>query len=455
MPSAARTFAAVSNFLPSRNAPTVLGKAVVLGGSVAGLLTARVLSDYVDSVVIMDRDDLHASGPRAGAPQGTQLHALLPGGLRQLERLFPGFREEAIASGACPAPATMQRQYLGGARKVMVPDDPEILTGSRPFIEGLVRQRVLGLPNVKTVAARAMGLVIEGGRTTGVRHETGGEPGVESADLVVDAMGRSSRLSEWLEEGGWERPAMRRMTINLNYATAEFSRHEEPELNMFASFGAPDMAPVAIVVCAAIEDGRWQATLSSYRDDRPGFTAEDFTRRLRSYPLEFRRVAEGGMLGDVRTYRQADSRRRDFHTLRRMPGGLVAIGDSVASFNPVYGQGMASAALQAACLAMYLQDKPDVALPARRFLDLQKVVVDAVWWASTSGDLALPHVRGPYPRGYRLTSWFSKQIMAATITDVEIARRFNAVAFMLAHPSTLAAPGTVLRALWVNRRARR
>ncbi|MEK8106089.1 hypothetical protein NKG94_14675 [Micromonospora sp. M12] len=85
---------------------------------------------------------------------------------------------------------------------------------------------MLRLPNVKTVTARATGLVFDGGAVTGVRCDVGGVPGVERADLVVDAMGRSSRLSDWLEQAGWERPVTRRMTVHLNYATALFRRPE-------------------------------------------------------------------------------------------------------------------------------------------------------------------------------------------------------------------------------------
>lgn len=210
--SPARVFAALNAVRPPDQASPVVGRAVVIGGSVAGLLAARVLSDYAQSVVIIDRDDPQVTGERPGVPQGTQLHALLPGGLLQLEHLFPGFREQALARGAVGAPPAARRNYLDGRLKVVVPDDADSLAGTRPLLEGLIRQRVLRLPNVKTVTARATGLVFDGAVTTGVRCDAGGAPGVESGDLVVDAMGRSSRLSEWLAQAGWDRPVMRRMT---------------------------------------------------------------------------------------------------------------------------------------------------------------------------------------------------------------------------------------------------
>ncbi|MFE9689596.1 FAD-dependent oxidoreductase [Micromonospora sp. NPDC005806] len=420
------------------------------------MLAARVLSDYAESVVIIDRDDVQLAGARPGVPQGTQLHALLPGGFLQLEHLFPGFRERALAQGAIEAPPAARRNYLDGRRKVVVPDDADSLAGSRPLLEGLIRQQVLRLPNVKTVAARATGLVFDGAVTTGVRYDVGGAPGVESADFVVEAMGRSSRLSEWLEQAGWDRPVMRRMTVNLNYATALFRRREtNPGFTVVLALHSPRMSSdVGGAAFFAVEDGRWMAMMAGYGENRPGRTAEDFVRRLREqFPPEFGEVAGNEMVGDVQTYHHADSRRREFHALKRFPAGLVSVGDAVASFNPVYGQGMTAAALHAACLSTYLRARPGLGVPARRFFALQKVVVDAAWSTSTSADLALPHVEGPYPRGYRFSSWVSRQIVTATIADVGIARRFNEVVSMREHPRSLATPGVILGALRANRRA--
>ncbi|MFG1777684.1 FAD-dependent oxidoreductase [Micromonospora sp. NPDC049048] len=455
--SPARVLAALNAVRPPDRTSPVIGRAVVVGGSVAGMLAARVLSDYAESVLVVDRDDLQVTGERPGVPQGTQLHALLPGGFLQLEHLFPGFREQAVAQGAIEAPPAARRSYLDGRRKVVVPDDADSLAGTRPLLEGLIRQRVLRLPNVKTVTARATGLVCDGAVVTGIRCDVGGMAGVESSDLVVDAMGRSSRLSDWLEQAGWERPALRRMTVNLNYATALFRRPEtDPEATVVMALHTPETrSDVAGAAFFAVEDGRWMAMMAGYEDNRPGRTADDFRRRLREqFPPEFGEIAGHEMLGEVRTYRHADSRRRDFHALRRFPAGLVSVGDAVASFNPVYGQGITAAALHAACLSTYLREGPDPSLPARRFFDLQKVVVDVAWSMSTSADLAQPHVDGPYPRGYRLSSWFSRRIVEATVTDVSTARRFNDVVSLRVHPRSLATPAVVLGALRANLRAR-
>lgn len=456
--SAASVFASIGSAVSTPRPAVTLGRAVVLGGSVAGLLAARILAEHADRVVIIDRDDPGAAyGARPGVPQGTQVHALLPAGQIQLERWFPGFRDQAVASGAGIARAAARRVYVDGRRKVRG-SDLDMLTASRPFLEDLMRRRTLALPNVEAIGGRVTGLDFSDGAVSAVHYQTAGGAGTQPADFVVDAMGRSSRLSDWLGQAGWDRPAMTRMTININYATATFPRRDgTPAADAVLALGSSKVSgDVAGAAYSAVEDGRWMVMLGGYGDSRPGHTAADFVRRCRQdFPPEFAEVVREEMLDDVRTYRQADSRRRDFHLLERFPARLVSVGDAVSSFNPIYGQGMSSAALHASCLSMYLRSVPDLRTAAREFFALQRVVVDAAWRLSTSADLARPSVHGPYPRGHRITSWVTNHVVEASVTDPTIGRRFDEVTQMLRHPSSLVSPKVLVRALRVNRRARR
>jgi 2-polyprenyl-6-methoxyphenol hydroxylase-like FAD-dependent oxidoreductase len=73
-----------------------------------------------------------------------------------------------------------------------------LLLGTRPFHEALLRRHTLALPKVQVVTGQATGLVYEGDAVRGVRYTDGvGERTVRS-DFVVEATGRSSRLSDWL-----------------------------------------------------------------------------------------------------------------------------------------------------------------------------------------------------------------------------------------------------------------
>ncbi|MFL1898045.1 FAD-dependent oxidoreductase [Streptomyces tauricus] len=466
--SAARVFARLSTDEPVTRTRTLMAKAVVLGGSLAGLLAARVLSDHAESVVVVERDSLPpAAAARPGTPHDGQLHTLMHGGRMQLQRLFPGFEEEARAGGAIVSSPYTIRAYADGVPKVS-DGAMGLISSSRPFLEALVRRRTLALPNVKVLTCRAIGLEFRGDAVSGVRCGPVSRPGsgvgsgveewVEDADFVVDAMGRASKLGDWLEKAGWERPAMRRMAIDIDYATGYFRRTtSDPELAAAIAYRTPTAIPprVASGAITAIEGDRWLITLANYGKQPPIRDVDEFRKLCGELPPVYREAVEGEQLGDILTYHQADSRRRDYHLLKRFPARLISLGDAVASFNPIYGQGMSSAALHASALSHYLRSAPDLRRHARAFFADQRVVVDAAWQISTAADLARPDVHGPYPRGYRLTKWFAEQMAEASVTDREVAVRFNSVTYMRSHPSSLAAPATLLRALRVNRSSRK
>jgi 2-polyprenyl-6-methoxyphenol hydroxylase-like FAD-dependent oxidoreductase len=459
--SSAQLFHEIATPLPPSGMRVVMRRAVVLGGSIAGLLAARVLSDHADEVIVVERDVSDAEdGPRSGVPQGSQVHALLPAGAVQLERWFPGFADEAIAGGAVvpPKDGSRDRFFMNGEVRIAPPveQDWPVLITTRPYLEAKVRRRTLAVDNIRFVAGRAEGLLFDGERVAGVKYvpEGGTEAVTATADFVVDAMGRSSRLGDWAEAAGWERPPMRRMPIKLNYATAMFAYDEAISdlWSVIAQSSPGDGRPARIGGVLRVEGDRWIMLIAGYDDDRPSRDAADFVARCRNgFPAVFGDIAEQGrMLGDVVTYHQADSRRRDFHEVSRLPAGLAAAGDAIASFNPVYGQGMTSAALHASCLSTYLRSGPDLDEPAKAYFDRVAVVVDAAWQVSTFADLELPHVHGPYPRGYKLIRWVSGQVFKASMTDAVTNERLAGITTMLTHPQQLARPGTILRALRIN-----
>jgi len=455
MTSAARTFAGISSVVPPPGAPVRLGRAVVLGGSMAGLLAARVLAEHAETVVVIERDPAtEGRGARRGVPQGTQVHALLRGGARQLERWFPGFAARSVAAGAQRVPAAQQAIYTDGVGRTGV---FELLTSTRPFLEQQVREHVRELPGVQFRTGRVTGLEFRGGAVSGVRWTSDGSEEFLAGDLVVDASGRASKVSDWLSAAGWAAPPLTRQVTGINYATAFFRR---PPGEHAVRAGVALVRPgtggdLGGATFTPVEDDRWIVLLAGFGSCRPGSTAEDLVRRCRrDFPEPFGRVVSNELLGDVVTYHQGDSRRRDWAAAGRLPARLLAVGDAVASFNPVYGQGMSSAALHASCLSRVLHSDVDLDAPARGFFDLQRVVVDAAWAVSTGGDRSRPSIDQP-PRGLeRVTAGLLDRIIDAAVVDPVVSRAFDAVTQMVEHPATLFSPGVLGRSLRARHLAR-
>lgn len=380
-------------------------------------------------------------------PQSGQLHALLDMGRTQAERWFPGLSQELVDAGAVVAAGSEIQMFAGGTRKVAVPGN-ELIGTTRRLLEDRVRRRTLADEHVTVIQARACGLRFEGGRVTGVLHQgvDGGPESCLPVDAVVDAMGRSSRLTSWLRDGGWPEPPVDRMRIDLGYATGLFRRgpelpgvrvaHQLPRAADTAG-GQPDTAAMA-----AVEGDRWMVVVAAYADRRPTRDREAFLGRMRALEsAPFGVVARScELLGEVETYTMAHSMRRNWSRTERLPGGLFVVGDAVASFNPVYGQGMTSAFLHASCLAAHLRKGADLGAPAVGYFEHVRVVVDAAWQVSTLADLAQPHVTGPYPRGYRLAKALSDRMGEASVTDSWVNERFLDVVNMRSHPASLQTP---------------
>lgn len=125
--------------------------AIVIGGSIAGLLAARVLADHFDRVTIVDRDRLPVEARfRDGVPQSRHLHALLKRGLSVLEELFPGLESELVAAGAVRLTGRdfLRMSAAGWARRF---EGPPLIAATRELIESSVRCRTLQHPKVSVL----------------------------------------------------------------------------------------------------------------------------------------------------------------------------------------------------------------------------------------------------------------------------------------------------------------
>ena len=268
--SASRTFRRIGTTARPAAAVSLGGRAVVLGGSIAGLLAVRVLTDHFDEVVLVEPDELDASAKvRPGVPQAQQVHSLLPAGRSQLDRWYDGFSDNLIAGGAQVATAANTRIHYNGRLKVALPG-VELLMSTRPFLESVLRRRALALPRMRVLRDRAVGLEVDGSAVRGVRLGSGERL---DAALVVDASGRGSRVGHWLEDAGWPAPPLERMRVEINYSTALFRRTERrPEVAFALATWCIGRTPAGLApaVSDAVEDDRWIVMVGGYGADKPG-----------------------------------------------------------------------------------------------------------------------------------------------------------------------------------------
>lgn len=381
-------------------------RAVVIGGSVAGLLAAAALSRSVDEVTVIDRDELpDGPRPRRRLPQARHAHVLLPSGRDAVEELLPGadVRKHLLAAGAREEPfsGTLDFGPRGWSRRRPTADDALLTCCSRDLFDWTLRDAVVRTTRVTIRRGEAVALLGSSGRVTGVRVVTDGGEAELGADLVVDASGRGSRAEQWLDALGVGGIRTDEVDAGLVCASRVFRVPPGARAFPLTRVGAEpsDGLPGRSGMLVPIEDDRWLVTLMGTRGGEPPADPADFLSfalDLRD-PVIGRLISRAEPLGEVSVSRRTANRRRRFEKAA-LPEGLVVLGDAVATYNPVHWQGMSVAALGALALDRRLR-AGDVNAPgfARGVQRAAARSVSAAFALGSSQDLWFPDVVGRAP----------------------------------------------------------
>ncbi|WAZ20002.1 FAD-dependent monooxygenase [Streptomyces cinnabarinus] len=433
----------------------------VIGGGLAGMLTARALRRHLDRVTVIDRDELpDGPEPRKGVPQARHAHLLWSGGARIVESLLPGTVERLRAAGAHRigvqsdmvnmSPYGWQRRF---------PETQFLIAVGRPLLDWTVRDQVLADPAI-TVLARTEVHELRGteGHLDGlsVRGLDSGAVTELDAELVVDAGGRGSRLRQWVAPLGVPEPEEDVVDSGITYSTRIYHAPERaaarfPMVSVYADYRAGEPGRSGLIL--PIENGRWIVTLSGTRGGEPptdeaGFTA--FAESLR-HPLVGQVLATAEPAGPVRGSRSTANRRIHYDRLDRWPDNLIVLGDALAAFNPIYGHGMSSAARAVAVLDRTLRrhrGTPGLAVTAMRAI---AAAIDDPWILAASQDVFYPdcRVEAKDPRlseDLHSRQDFSERVGTVGLSDPVVSAASAGVTTLAAPVASLQSPA-VLNAL--------
>lgn len=447
-------------------------QALVIGASITGILVARVLCDHFDRVTVVERDQLPPEpASRPGVPQDRHIHVLLMRGAQIMARLFPDLEGELLAAGVPQLDLVQDtRAKIRGHWMPRYPSAYKSFACSRILLEDTLRRQLLQQPKIRLLSgAMVTGLMTDpaGTRITGVdlnwRGSAVGDetrPGRLPADLVVDASGRSSRAPDWLAAIGYERPPETVVDAHVGYAGRRY-RLPTPRPGDWRvlAIGAepPDKTRQALIY--EEENDVWMVMAAGLKHDYPPTDEADFNAFLGSVDRALPAlVAQASPISGVIGYRRTENRMRHYEQLPRWPDRLVILGDAVCGFNPVYGQGMSVAALEAESLGRALaRAGHQLDGLAWRFQRSLPRLVEPAWLLATGADYAWQDEAVDRPRtvATHFRHWYLDRLLNVVALSRPVQNAFTEVQHMLRPPSSLFRPGLFVRVLWHGRRAKR
>lgn len=434
--------------------------ALVIGGSMGGLLAARVLAERFERVTVLDRDTFpDVPEHRSGVPQSRHAHGILVRGQQIIAEFFPGIMQDLHEAGATTQGSLA---IVSPAGKLPLYEmDFDGAWVSRTLLEHHVRERLRAVHNVRIISQVEVTDLIatpDKRRVTGVNvrrrndHQTLEQ---HHADLVVDLSGRTSKAPEWLAALGYDVPPEETINSGLGYASRFYKKpYDFPaEWAGLLINGQPPHNPRAGLILP-VEHDTWHVTVGGFAGHYPPTDEVGFLGWAEALPdpslYEAIRVAQP--LTPIRGYRTPTNRLRRFEALSRRPAGFVVMGDAVCAFNPIYGQGITTRASEALALRGVLQRTPDVTSErfARRVQRAVAKVVAAPWMIATGEDLRWPGVElngAKAGLGTRFIHRYSDLFLKQALHDEVLSTTYQRMINMLEPPAALMKPSSVLRVL--------
>ncbi|GAV99174.1 hypothetical protein LENED_000613 [Lentinula edodes] len=468
------------------------GTALICGGSIAGLLAARICSEFFEHVIIVEPEEWLTSEDgmrrfaweqehkRTRVMQYQSLHgsqALLYAGLR---KLFPDLAEQCRYSGIAIYPADRKMNFAGTLIPAPVESYhghlPETLVSSRAGLETLLRRLVLGRGNYRNIVQIA-GTVIglsphsdDPSRIGRVKiRRTDSQIEELDANLVIDCTGVTRAGVKWLSQAGYGSTDVN-IDGKLDLKDAKISFDQKLQYSSLIC----DVTPDTLKKLPIPNDQTTETMFFGFWEDDPNngrrffvMTKVDgdriviFVGQSSDDPVKYESLnAMRSLIQDLKTHKNPipgwvietidiieasqpevhSSQLRipptayiRYHQTVNLPSNFVALGDSVSSVDPLYGQGCTKALLGAVALHKVLSAKTQVdtkELPAdfsEQFFKEHSKKTDNFWQLTHLLDYGIPSTT-PLPgedlKVGRLLRWYLRRVQILATKDAQAGRAY-------------------------------
>jgi flavin-dependent dehydrogenase len=431
--------------------------ALVIGGSITGMTAAQVLSKYFDTVTIIEKDNIKSLDARNGTPQANHIHTLLVKGKQVFAEIFPELEEDMRESGALGLDYILNGQYfIDGYWTPRFASGLDSYFSSRTLLETTIRKQVQKNNKIKFMHGIVTELVSDNKKDISVKIKSGKEFSSEQilhGDIIVDASGRNSKTSEWLQDIGYARPEETHVDSNIGYATRCYKIPKEyQDLKEFiVILNHPPFQPKMGGILP-IEGKKWKVTMYSIGKDLPTTDEKEFLEfsktlaDLRVYDM----IKNAEPESEIHGYRVKGSRLIHYERSKSWPENYIALGDAVCTLNPFYGQGMTVAALGCKLLDDFLKKNLE-SNHKNLSLEFQKELYKKnlyPWLLATGEDFRWPTTKGQRPNLFaRLVQVYADDILYLSPHSKLAARSFQEMMQMVKSPLVLFHPKLIIELL--------
>ena len=426
-----------------------MNRCIIVGASVASSLSAYVMAPFFEEIVLLDCDE-GLGDYRKNLQQGTQFHIFLAKGQETLRELIPNIEEDFIKEN-CPQIVVPKEMYWSTNDGLMARSETpmaELFLMDRMALERILLKRLKDHKNIRIeTGVRVQDIMIEDGRALGVRAKKSAEELDFRGDLVVIGAGRGFPLGEILNQHGLSVP-------EKNFVPAEFTylsqirrlvKGDVPKWKIRYEQAIPPERIRGAVMAKVAEPDQYMFMLGGMKGGFPKMGEEhEFMNALASKDfLQFYENSEA--VSKPQAYRINGSQHRPYGKLgKQWPRSLLAMGDSVCAFNPVYGQGLTVASLEAKALKTFMTSVEDCTASYK----LQKEfdhIIKAPWLMGTMEDRKL--YGQSLKMSERIVAAYMKRLLRLATNDSKLSFAFTHVVHMLRGPESLFRPDILWRVL--------
>lgn len=323
----------------------------MIGASISGMLISKLLAARYEKIVILEKRKAQGDSGCVNkeVPQAQHVHLLLNKGLNEIKKILPGIEDDLLKVGGIHSNST--ENWISHFPLGKFPNYKsklDIVCVSRALLERTIRQRILREEQEKIQIiynANVINYSLSEIENPKVEYEVDQTQYILETDLLIDASGQQSRAGKILQDQGYGIVKTENINPKLGYASRKYKdiAFEEGKHGILVMPKDPETPRGGVVF--PIENNEYMVTLYGFDKEQPiNEDFEAFAKTLNSKEI-YQHIINATPLTETKQYIKKESHYRKYHRLGKWPKGYLVVGDAVCSFNPIYGQGITSAAM--------------------------------------------------------------------------------------------------------------